>query len=128
MDPEFAVAASELSTDTEKALAKYQKTRPDLIAAMKEFTKLFAGHVTAKADEEEKAAMPKLDPKEQEMVDRVLNDERVVAAMRDPKVQEILTLAKSGHHTELFKILSQDKALQAKINILKETGLLRFES
>jgi hypothetical protein len=132
MDPEFAVAAAELGEDTEKALAKWRKSRPDLIEAMKEFTKLFGAEVESKAiSEEEKsvvAAKEKLDPNERELVDKVLNDDRVIKAMRDPQVQNILALAQSGRHAELFQLLRRDPSLQKKIDILKETGLIRFES
>jgi hypothetical protein len=100
----------------------------DLIEAMKEFTKLFGAEVEGKAKSEESKSVEKLDPKEQELVDRVLADDRIIAAMRDPAVQDVLAMAQSGRHADLFKMLASDPSLKQKINILRDSGLIRFEN
>lgn len=115
-----------MAQDPQTAMKKYSETRPDLVQALKEFAGLMGKEM--ESVQQDSTIKPALDASEQALVDRVLTDDRILEVMKDPGVQHILSLAKSGRHAQLFGLLSRDAGLRSKIDLLRETGLIRFEN
>ena len=91
MDPAFQQAAAEMASNPQKAIAKYSKERPDLILALKEFAGFLGSHLS---DLPASVPIPDdLPAHEKEILQRVLSNPKMQAALKDPQVQMILARA-----------------------------------
>lgn len=94
MDPAFQQAAAEMSSNPQKAMAKYSRERPDLILALKEFAGLLGSHLSDLPATPASVPIPDdLPAHEKELVQRVLSNPKTQAALKDPQVQMILARA-----------------------------------
>ena len=103
------------------AVKYYQQERPDLVAALKEFIGLMGSRM-------QQSIPSGLDKKEQEIVDRVLKDDKVQAVLADPLVQKVLEMGRKGQVDEMNRMLFTIPGIHEKIQVLVSCGLMKFES
>ncbi|KAI8928833.1 hypothetical protein BC831DRAFT_446739 [Entophlyctis helioformis] len=144
--PDFAQAAQDLESNPQEAFTKYAKSKPELMAALRELAAIIGDQLLSYADESDKSSAPSsrrgsaadalsvrpavpddLPAHEKRLVERVLNDPLVQDALRDPDVQRILSdIQRSG--ADLMKIMrSSPQPVLDKLNKLIDCGLLQIQ-
>ncbi|TPX67248.1 hypothetical protein SpCBS45565_g03966 [Spizellomyces sp. 'palustris'] len=140
-DPVFQKAATELSRDPQAAFKKYAATRPDLMAALREFAGLLGDALGGLADQQEGQKVKEsgkegasgfqipdeLPNHEKELVKRVMADPEVQEALRDPKIQKILMEAQKDPPSLAKALNTANKDVQGKLGCLLKCGLLQIQ-
>ena len=120
-DPLFTVALSEMSSNPSNALKKYQKERPDLIHALKEFASIM-GNQFAKST---MAQIPKdLEKHEQKILDNVFSNSEVQDALKDEQIQKILADSTKDPLALSRALYNGSPQIKKNIQLLFQAGIL----
>lgn len=120
-DPMFTTAISEMTSNAPDALKKYQKERPDLILALEEFAKLMGNQVSNVAISQ----IPKDIPRhEQELLKNVIQNPNVQEALKDSKIQKILSSAAKDPLALSRALHDGSPDIKKKIQLLLQAGIL----
>lgn len=120
-DPMFTTAISEMASNASDALKKYQKERPDLILALKEFSKLMGNQLSNVAISQ----IPKdLPSHEQELLKNVFQNSDLQEALKDSTIQKILANASKDPLALSRALHDGSPEIKRKIQLLLHAGIL----
>ncbi|KDO33413.1 hypothetical protein SPRG_19403 [Saprolegnia parasitica CBS 223.65] len=131
-NPRFTAAIQELSTNPEKAMAKYQHDA-DVSAMLRDFMQFMGAHFealgkvadadAAKAKQRHALEAAAHTPQEQAQVERILGDPELQAILSDPDMQAVLQRCTAPG--VLLRYL-QDPIVGPKIRKLEAAGLVQL--
>ncbi|KAJ3344873.1 hypothetical protein HDU91_007525, partial [Kappamyces sp. JEL0680] len=118
-DPRFLAFSQELAGNPIATMQKVAQQAPEYLDALREFSGLIGEAMEEQANRSAPttAKDPPLDEFEQGLVDKVLSDQAVQNALRDPEIQQLLFKLKNGDPsiTLPYLLRTASPAMKAKI-------------